>query len=283
MFRSVARAEPHRVRQLREVVGHQGDVGRLERDVAAGGAHGDADVGGGERRGVVDAVADHRDRAVPLAQLRERVSLVAGQELGVGFVESRASQHRLRARPGIAREQHDAMHTLIAKAGDRFPAGFARAIGEPDDAERGSRMTHEHRRGAAFLHFFDRAWSDGVQSRRSSNSRWLPIECRRRGDHGFGAEARQRLNASPGANTRPASRARSTIARPIGCSDRDSSAAATASTPLVETPSTPSTSVTVTWSCVKRAGLVERQAPHGREPFEMRAAFDQHALPRRRR
>ena len=48
---------------FRQVVAHQGDVGGLERGVAAGRAHRDADVGGGQRRRVVDAVADHRHGA----------------------------------------------------------------------------------------------------------------------------------------------------------------------------------------------------------------------------
>ena len=42
-------------------------------------------------------------------------------------------------------------------------------------------------------------------------------------------------------------RARCTIARPMGCSDLDSSAAATASTLSADVPSRPSTSVTVMW------------------------------------
>jgi hypothetical protein len=44
-----------------QAVGHQGDVGVLQRDVGAGGAHGDANARRGQRGRVVDAVADHRD------------------------------------------------------------------------------------------------------------------------------------------------------------------------------------------------------------------------------
>ncbi len=56
-------AEPDHDRQLGEVVAHQRDVGGLEGDVGTGSAHGDADGGVGEGRGVVDAVADHGDLA----------------------------------------------------------------------------------------------------------------------------------------------------------------------------------------------------------------------------
>ena len=51
-----------------EVVVGEHHVGRLLRDVGAGDAHRDADVGGLQRRRVVDAVAGHRhDRAVRAA------------------------------------------------------------------------------------------------------------------------------------------------------------------------------------------------------------------------
>ena len=62
MTRIVARdsaiADAHEAR----VAADERDVGRLDRDVGAG-ADGDAQVGLGERRRVVDAVADHRDPA----------------------------------------------------------------------------------------------------------------------------------------------------------------------------------------------------------------------------
>ena len=57
-------AEAHRVRNPQQIVRHQRHVGRLERGVGAGRAHGDADVGGSQRGRVVDAVADHRHGAV---------------------------------------------------------------------------------------------------------------------------------------------------------------------------------------------------------------------------
>jgi hypothetical protein len=44
----------------RQIALEQGDAGAFDRDVGAG-AHGDADIGGGKRGRVVDAVAGHRD------------------------------------------------------------------------------------------------------------------------------------------------------------------------------------------------------------------------------
>ena len=45
-----------------QVVAGEGDVGGFDRGGGSGRAHRDPDVGGRERRGVVDAVADHRGR-----------------------------------------------------------------------------------------------------------------------------------------------------------------------------------------------------------------------------
>ena len=72
MLRDGRAAQPQRVGNLQQLVGHQRDVGRLERRVGAGHAHRDPDVGGRQRRRVVDAVADHRQRAVARAQLLDR-------------------------------------------------------------------------------------------------------------------------------------------------------------------------------------------------------------------
>ena len=69
MLRDGGAAQAQRVGDLQQLVGHQRDVGGLERGVAAGDAHRDADVGGRERRRVVDAVADHRERAVARREL----------------------------------------------------------------------------------------------------------------------------------------------------------------------------------------------------------------------
>ena len=46
---------------LARVAGGEDDAGRFDGDIGAR-ADGDADVGAGQRGGVVDAVADHRDR-----------------------------------------------------------------------------------------------------------------------------------------------------------------------------------------------------------------------------
>ncbi len=89
MLASAARAEAQRVRQAREIVGEQRDVRRFQRDVGAGGSHCDADVGRGKRRRVVDAIADHGDRAVRRAQAADVLDLVSREKVAVRLVEGR--------------------------------------------------------------------------------------------------------------------------------------------------------------------------------------------------
>jgi hypothetical protein len=69
------------------VVGGEDDSGRLDRHVGAG-ADGDADVGLGERRGVVDAVAHHRHpQALPSCSFGHLRVLVLREHLGEDLVD----------------------------------------------------------------------------------------------------------------------------------------------------------------------------------------------------
>jgi hypothetical protein len=57
-----AMGDPKRFDETEEVIAEKHDVRALSRDIGAG-THRDADVGFDERRSVVDAVANHGDRA----------------------------------------------------------------------------------------------------------------------------------------------------------------------------------------------------------------------------
>ena len=50
-------------REFCQLIGHGRNVGRFERGVGANDPHRNPDVGGGERRRVVDAVSHHRETA----------------------------------------------------------------------------------------------------------------------------------------------------------------------------------------------------------------------------
>ena len=93
-------AQAERVGNLQQLVGHQRDVGGFERGVAAGRAHRDADVGRRERRRVVHAVAHHRHRSEPPAQLLDRGHLVFRQQLGAELVDAELGGDRPGGRRG---------------------------------------------------------------------------------------------------------------------------------------------------------------------------------------
>ena len=70
-------AEPNAADDRGEAVVEEHEVGRLACDVGAALAHGDADMGGLQRRGVVDPVAGHGDDfAVGLERLDQRELLL---------------------------------------------------------------------------------------------------------------------------------------------------------------------------------------------------------------
>jgi hypothetical protein len=74
MLRIVASPTAARAHDAGQVALQQRDAGAFDGDIGAG-AHGDADIGGGERRRVVDAVAGHGDDAALAAQLLDDLRL----------------------------------------------------------------------------------------------------------------------------------------------------------------------------------------------------------------
>src|SRR3546814_10482033 len=68
-----------RERQMREIVGHQRDIGGLERDVRTSGPHGDAHRRIRDGRCIIDAIPDHRDRRLG-AELFDCLDLVLGHQ-----------------------------------------------------------------------------------------------------------------------------------------------------------------------------------------------------------
>ena len=79
--RERAAREPDGIRARAQVARDERDVGGLDRDVRAG-ADREAEIGLRERRGIVDAVADHRDDAALVLQPADDSGLVLGQDVG---------------------------------------------------------------------------------------------------------------------------------------------------------------------------------------------------------
>ena len=77
--------QPPCVGQPLHVLGQQGDVGGLERDLRAGRAHGDADISAGQCGCIVDAVADKGDLP-PAGHGADEPHLVLGQHFGMDLL-----------------------------------------------------------------------------------------------------------------------------------------------------------------------------------------------------
>ena len=118
----VARDSEMAVATPAELARHEGDVAGLHRHVGAG-ADGDADVGLRERRGVVDAVADHRHPLALRLQRRDLGRLLARQHVGDarGRCRPRAAMASRRA-PVVAGEHHDLEPELHAAAARPRPS-----------------------------------------------------------------------------------------------------------------------------------------------------------------
>ena len=101
------------------IAAHQRDAGSLHGDIGAG-RHGDADIGGSKRRGVVDAIADHGDHGVVAgSQLIDRMSLVDRQHVGDELGDAQLSCHGLRGALVVAGD-HDAANAHRAQLRDRL-------------------------------------------------------------------------------------------------------------------------------------------------------------------
>ena len=155
--------EPHGVRRRTQVAADQRQVGRGHRRVGAGPER-DAEVGPGQRRGVVDPVADHRDDPALLLQARHLVDLALREHAGhdradADLVGDRpghdlvvaGQQHRLEAEPlepshGLGGGRlHDVGDDQYA-AGPPVPARqHRRPAGRPDLVEGGLELArHRH-------------------------------------------------------------------------------------------------------------------------------------------
>ena len=133
-----AAGQPDRVGRGPQVAADQGQVAGLDGDVGAG-AHGQPEVGLGERGGVVDAVADHGDDPALGLQPLDDVDLVGGQHLGDHASSMPTSAATARAAALVVAGQQDRA------------SGRGRAAGATASAEVGltASATTQRRRGPA--------------------------------------------------------------------------------------------------------------------------------------
>ncbi len=109
--------EADRVGGGAQVARDERQVARLDRDVGAR-ADREAEVGLGERRGVVDAVADHRDDLAGALQRLHLGALVAGEDVGEHALDADLGGDRAGGALVVAREQ-DGLEPEPAELGDR--------------------------------------------------------------------------------------------------------------------------------------------------------------------
>src|ERR1051326_3420500 len=103
-----ASANGQRLKNAREVAGHEGYAGGFQRGVCAL-AHGDADGGLGQGGGIVDAVADHGDLAALREQLADFRLLLMWQQIADGFINAEPSADGGGGIGSVAREQNRAI------------------------------------------------------------------------------------------------------------------------------------------------------------------------------
>ena len=106
-----------------EVAPHERDVAGVERHVAAGGQC-DAQVGLGQGRSVVDAVAHHRDDATLVLKPPDLRHLSLGEHLGHDACHPGRAGHALGDEPLVSRQEDD-VQPHGAEALDRACATWA--------------------------------------------------------------------------------------------------------------------------------------------------------------
>ena len=84
---------------------HQADLGCFEGDVGAG-AHGEGEVGLGERGGVVDAVADHCDSLSGVADFFDDRCFFFGESSGSDVCDANLIGDGPRGLLGVAADDH---------------------------------------------------------------------------------------------------------------------------------------------------------------------------------
>ena len=136
---------------LREVVGHERDVGGLDRGVAARGAHRDAEARPRHGRRVVDAVADHGDGPVLRDQILDRPDLVLGQQLGMDLVDADLARDRLGGRPVVAGQHDQVLDPARPQIADHARSLRPHRIGHRDQAADVPLVADHHDRPTGLL------------------------------------------------------------------------------------------------------------------------------------
>src|SRR5664280_137485 len=117
-----------------EVALEQRDAGAFDRHIGAG-AHGDTDLGGGQCRRIIDAVAGHGHHAAFGAQFFDHSALLIRQHLSLDFCNAEPLGDGERGGTVVAGEHHHA-DAVGGERLERFRGRGLDRIGDGDDAGR---------------------------------------------------------------------------------------------------------------------------------------------------
>ena len=157
-----------RARQQPQVVAGEGHVGGLDRGIGAGRAHRDADIGSGQGGGVVDAVADHRDRALR-TELCDRSGLVLRAQFGADVLDPRLGGEGAGGASVVAGEHRDP-DALRGEGTDDLGDLRAQLVADADRGDRLAVAVDDHDRHALLLQPRDLvAEESGVEPTRAAD------------------------------------------------------------------------------------------------------------------
>src|SRR5215510_7829610 len=135
-------------RQSFQPVVHQHDAGFFNRDVRSGQTHRDADIGAGERRGVIDAVADHRHAQLLPFQPLDQFDFLLWQQIGMNLVNTGGACDAAGDALTVAGQHHRAYNARVMKMMNRVASVIAYTILHADDSLRHAVLSHDDRRMA---------------------------------------------------------------------------------------------------------------------------------------
>src|SRR3990167_7281130 len=170
-------AEAESERQAPQIVRHRGDGGGGERDVGARRAHGDADSRLGERRSVIDAVADHGDGAFLASELADKGGFIFRHERAARLAEPYFHGDGVSDFLIVAGQHDHSPDAELAQFGDDRASEFAFDVEKAKRAEIACAAAHDDY-GSARLFQAARGVSDVVRHRRLI----LAVEHRRLAD-----------------------------------------------------------------------------------------------------
>ena len=127
---------------MRQVFGKQNHVSRGGGNLRAA-AHGHGHMGGGERRGIVDAVAHHGHDGTLVGERMHARELVLREQIGLDLADAGLARHALGRAGMITGEQQHAFAVTLEFSDERLGAG-AHLIADHEGGEQLAGVAQQH-------------------------------------------------------------------------------------------------------------------------------------------